>query len=101
MNARLLRRLALPALVLVAACANVSQQGEATFACEDGPTIVARFFDEPDMVLLTWPGQRVGLRQVEAASGAHYQTGETSFWTKGDEATFAFDGNEWTCAVVG
>ncbi len=58
----------------------------AVFECPGGETIIAEF-DGTETVVVTLPDQEpVTLAATEAASGARYSDGTTTFWNKGDEA---------------
>ena len=62
------------------------------FQCPDGETIEANF-DNPDEVVVILPGQEAQtLPIIEAASGARYSDGTTTFWNKGNEALVEMDG---------
>jgi putative lipoprotein len=43
-------------------------------------------------VLLFLPGRSLRLAAVKSASGAKYEDGGSSFWSKGDEARLTLDG---------
>lgn len=66
----------------------------AVFTCPGGETIEAMFPAEMgDDVTVTLPGQEaMTLPQVEAASGAKYSDGTTTFWEQGGEALVEVDG---------
>lgn len=58
----------------------------AVFECPGGETITAEF-DGAETAVVTLPDQEpVTLAATEAASGARYSDGTTTFWNKGDEA---------------
>lgn len=69
----------------------------ARFAC-DGVDVRVRF--EPDQAVLTVGDRTMVLPQALSASGARYADGDTVFWNKGREATFALDGREYACREV-
>ncbi len=61
------------------------------FNCPDGEIITAQFTDA-DEAIVTLPDQEpVTLPATEAASGARYSDGTTTFWNKGDEAMVEVD----------
>jgi membrane-bound inhibitor of C-type lysozyme len=66
----------------------------ATFTCPTGETITAVFASDPaDSVTVTLPEQTaIALPRVEAASGAKYSDGTTTFWEKGGEAMVEVNG---------
>ena len=49
-------------------------------------TIEVVFDNDARTATVTLPDGTLELPQVEAASGARYSDGTTTFWTKGDEA---------------
>jgi membrane-bound inhibitor of C-type lysozyme len=62
------------------------------FECPDGETIEASF-DTPEEAVVTLPGQEAQTLPItEAASGARYSDGKTTFWNKGNEAMVEVDG---------
>jgi membrane-bound inhibitor of C-type lysozyme len=64
----------------------------ATFQCPDGETIEADFTNA-EAAVVTLPDQEpLTLPRVEAASGAQYSDGTTTFWNKGDQAMVEVDG---------
>lgn len=63
-----------------------------TYQCPDGEIIEADFTN-PQAVVVTLPDQEpITLAQVEAASGAKYSDGTTTFWNKGEQAMVDIDG---------
>lgn len=61
------------------------------FNCPDGETVTAQFTDA-DEAIVTLPDQApLTLPATEAASGARYSDGTTTFWNKGDEAMVEID----------
>lgn len=65
----------------------------ATFKCENDATIEAAFDNTNRTVTLTMPDQStLTLPQVEAASGAKYSDGTTTFWNSGNEAIVEVNG---------
>ncbi|MBE9138577.1 MliC family protein [Nodosilinea sp. LEGE 07088] len=61
------------------------------FECPGGEIITAQFTDAP-AAIVTLPDQEpVTLPATEAASGARYSDGTTTFWNKGDEALVEVD----------
>lgn len=71
-----------------------TEDNVAVFTCPGGETIEAVFPAEMgEDVTVTLPGQEaMTLPQVEAASGAKYSDGSTTFWEKGGEALVEVDG---------
>ena len=66
----------------------------ARFTCDELTVSVAF---EPSRVVLSLPGRTITLPQAVSASGARYSDGATTFWNKGREATFEFDGRSRHC----
>jgi membrane-bound inhibitor of C-type lysozyme/heat shock protein HslJ len=64
---------------------------DVTYACADDVTIEAVFDNDTRTATVTLPEGTLDLPQVEAASGARYSDGTTTFWTKGDEAFVMVD----------
>jgi membrane-bound inhibitor of C-type lysozyme len=61
------------------------------FDCPGGETITAQFIGTEEAVV-TLPDQApMTLPATEAASGARYSDGTTTFWNKGDEALVEVD----------
>ncbi|TVQ10684.1 MAG: hypothetical protein EA368_07005 [Leptolyngbya sp. DLM2.Bin27] len=61
------------------------------FNCPGGETITAQFIGTEEAVV-TLPDQApMTLPATEAASGARYSDGTTTFWNKGDEALVEVD----------
>lgn len=61
------------------------------FNCPGGETITAQFVGTEEAVV-TLPDQApITLPTTEAASGARYSDGTTTFWNKGDEALVEVD----------
>jgi membrane-bound inhibitor of C-type lysozyme len=84
-------------LAMVGCTGNNESQAEGnlvTFSCPGGETIEAVFSgDSTGEVTVTLPDQEaMVLPQVEAASGAKYSDGTTTFWSKGDEALVEVNG---------
>jgi membrane-bound inhibitor of C-type lysozyme len=70
----------------------------AVFACEDGRQIEAAFHTrEPQRVVLTLGRRNIELPLAPSASGARYSDGVTTFWNKGDQATFAWANGSTSC----
>lgn len=69
----------------------------ARFACDD-LALAATFHG--DRVELELPNRTLTLPQVIAASGARYSDGSNTFWNKGNEATFEFEGRTQSCREV-
>lgn len=67
------------------------------FACGELALVA---MPEDDLVQIRMPDRALTLPQVPAASGAKYQRGEVSFWSKGEEATLVLDGREYACRLV-
>ncbi len=62
------------------------------FNCPDGTKFIAHF--TTDKVDLMLPDRTVTLSQEVSASGARYSDTETTFWTKGPEATLTVPGKK-------
>jgi len=64
-----------------------------TYQCPDGELIEAEYMNEDAQVIVGLPDQEpIALPQVEAASGARYSDGTTTFWSKGDQVLVEVDG---------
>jgi len=64
-----------------------------TYQCPDGELIEAEYRDEDAEVVVGLPNQEpIALPQVEAASGAKYSDGTTTFWSKGNQVLVEVDG---------
>jgi len=59
---------------------------EFTYLCANDVTIMATFDNDNRTATVTLPDGTQTLPQVEAASGAKYSDGTTTFWTQGDDA---------------
>ncbi len=59
---------------------------------EGGHTFVVEFAPQGESVYLHLPEKSLQLPAVPAASGAKYSDGQTTFWTKGEEAFIAVNG---------
>lgn len=89
--------LSLLALAIVGCTDGGSPEAErntATFTCPNGEIIEATFPTDPEgKVSVTLPDQGIiTLPRVEAASGAKYSDGTTTFWEKGGEAMVEVNG---------
>ena len=56
------------------------------FDCPGGETITAQFIGTEEAIVTLPDQEPVTLPATEAASGARYSDGTTTFWNKGDEA---------------
>ena len=65
---------------------------DATFVCPDGTSLDTVFDNSNNTVTVALPDGTVTLPQVEAADGAKYSDGTTTFWNKGDEAMVEVNG---------
>src|SRR5690625_4577770 len=76
------------------------------FAAESGITFVAEhmrltaYFGEEEVRIVISDGTEIILPQVRAASGAKYVADATTFWNKGDEAMFEYQGATYALRVV-
>jgi membrane-bound inhibitor of C-type lysozyme len=61
------------------------------FDCPGGETITAQFTDTKEAIVTLPDQDPVTLPATEAASGARYSDGTTTFWNKGDEALIEVD----------
>lgn len=68
----------------------------ASFDC-DGVQLLASFKGET--VTLDFEGEKVELPRVETGSGAKYSDGETTFWTKAEEAILERPAGATDCTV--
>ncbi|MEP6589988.1 MAG: MliC family protein [Gemmatimonadota bacterium] len=92
-----------PAAVVAPATANDSHVVAAAFLCADSTQIFALFRTGPGQaseVALAIDDDRLHLPQLVSASGARYADSSTTFWNKGDSATFTRGGTTTTCHVV-
>lgn len=62
------------------------------YQCSKGQGFVAEVDEKGDSALLKMDGQSAILPQVPSGSGAKYSDGQTTLWTKGDEAFVEVDG---------
>jgi membrane-bound inhibitor of C-type lysozyme len=62
------------------------------YQCSGGQGFVVEVDEKGDSALLKMDGQSVKLPQVPSGSGAKYNDGKTTLWTKGDEAFVEVDG---------
>jgi len=79
----------------------VSSRGPVMFACNGNPAneVVATFFEtEPPTARLERGDQTVTAWRVPAGSGARYEGQNVELWTKGQEATVTWLGDELRCA---
>jgi putative lipoprotein len=60
------------------------------FIARPGPGEMALWLDDRYLVL----------SQVRSASGVRYEEGDTSFWTKGDEAVLVLDGERYSSCIL-
>ena len=75
----------------------------AAFLCADSTQVFALFRSvpgQPAEVALAIDDDRLHLPQLRSASGARYGDSTTTFWNKGDSATFTRRGTTTTCHVV-
>ncbi|WOD41229.1 MliC family protein [Nodosilinea sp. E11] len=61
------------------------------FECPGGETITAQLIGTEEAVVTLPDQEPVTLPATEAASGARYSDGTTTFWNKGDEALVEVD----------
>lgn len=73
--------------------------GEISYAAFDcsGVQLLASF--RAESVTLDFEGEKLVLPRVEAASGARYSDGSTSFWTQADEAILERPAGATDCTV--
>ncbi|MES2125570.1 MAG: MliC family protein [Gemmatimonadota bacterium] len=75
----------------------------AAFLCADSSQVFALFRADSaghSEVALAVNDDRLHLPQEISASGARYGDSTTTFWNKGDSATFTWRGKTTTCHVV-
>ena len=73
------------AFLMIAACAS----SRATYVCSDGNRFRVTITHNGEKAVL-WLGERpLELPRVRSASGAKYSDGETTFWSKGNQAIIA------------
>lgn len=75
----------------------------AAFLCADSTQVFALFRSDSagkSEVALAINEDRLHLPQLVSASGARYGDSSTTFWNKGDSATFTWRGNTTSCHVV-
>lgn len=76
--------------MLLAACNATGRTdnaaAEQTWLCSDGEIFAASYDREHDRMSLDYGGVILILDRVPAGSGAKYSNGETTFWSKGDQA---------------
>lgn len=72
---------------------------EVAFRCQGGEQFVAVFEPDLDSVVISMQRERIRLPQLQAASGARYGDGGTTFWSKGDEALLERPGATWRGCV--
>jgi uncharacterized protein len=79
----------------------VPPKGPVFYACDDGfGEVIATFFEtDPPTARLERGDQTVTAWLVPAGSGSKYEGQNVEFWTKGDEATATWLGEELTCTV--
>jgi membrane-bound inhibitor of C-type lysozyme len=85
---------------LALALAPAAQAAEATYRCDDGSTIAARFdtpASGPGQVELRQGSKAMTLPQLPSADGGRYGAGDVEFWIKGRGATFTHQGRAITC----
>ena len=96
------------AAFLLAACADTPDRDRpieaapTLYSCADGTLAAAVFIDGRDpAVLLSIDGApSLRLPQEEAASGARYSDGSTTFWTRGEgEAMLGGSSGQTTCTI--
>ncbi|MES2305116.1 MAG: MliC family protein [Gemmatimonadota bacterium] len=74
----------------------------AAFRCSDSSQVFALFRSDAagkSEVALAVGDERLHLPQLVAASGARYGDSTTTFWNKGDSATFSRGGKALACHV--
>ncbi len=86
-----LRLVCLPLFFLILTIGFGCSSGKAfksgiTYACDEGRSFVAEFYEKVDIVFLMTPGKTFSLHRMPSASGAKYSDGNTTLWIKGDTA---------------